>query len=338
MRVPVHPNDLLRHRGLKKLAKELQTQWCGPSPLAYTSALYLLSQALGYEKYEDLAASSKEPASGTIPPSEADVRQALMVAIKASMTPSDWFSSDQAAIMQKIESLHFRSLSAFKVPNTVFQPPSHGPDPSRELEMADLRDQMAKSARTLSTHDLRLTGDEIESLAKVAAATDNLRDRAMMSCMLAGLRQLECLGARPSHFIERADHTLYVPPGAKKLRVMLTRREWGHIKRHVETMSLQKDELLFPSPDRPGTAMSPRALKKFCERWANEAGIDVAKVNPTNIRMSVKWNAAMQIVGMNISTTSLSDLISSVSKRVGHSPMSLMTKYYLSGLGTKLSE
>lgn len=94
MRVPVHPNDLLRNTGLKKIAKELQKQWCGPSPLAYTPALNLLAKCLGYKSYEDLETVSKAQQPTEIVPSQLEVKQALMLAIKAAMAPSEWFASD----------------------------------------------------------------------------------------------------------------------------------------------------------------------------------------------------------------------------------------------------
>ncbi len=329
MRIPVHPNDLLRNRGLKKLAKDLQKQWCGPSSLAHTSALNLIAQGLGYGDYQDLAACASEQMPADTFPSQSAVKQALMLSIKAAMTPSEWFSSNQAAMTQMVESLRFRALSAFKVRRSVFQPPRHG-DPSIGSDMPALRDRMAKSAQQLSSQ--LLTDEELEALNRAITATESLRDQALMSCMMAGLRRIEFLSARISDFCENDECTLFVSRGDRKARVVLPQKYWTPISRFIATAKLAENALLFPSKRSPDISMSPLALKQLCEVWADKAGIDPAKVSPLTIRMFVRWNAAMKI-------STVSSPLPSVAKQMGHWPTESMTKYYLNGgLDTKLSE
>ena len=280
MRVPVHPNDLLRNTGLKKIAKDLQKQWCGSSPLAYTSALELLAQGLGYKDYQDLAASATERMPADTFPSQSAVQQALMLAIKAAMTPSDWFASDHAAMTQIVESLRFRALSAFKVPRSVFQAPRHG-EPSIGSDMPVLRDRMAESAQQLSSQSL--TDEELEALSRAITATESLRDQALMSCMMAGLRRGEFLGARPSDFSGDDERKLFVSRGPKKARVMVPQKYWTPISRFIATANLADNVLLFQSKRSQDISVSPLALKKLCESWAYEAGIDASKVSPRNI-------------------------------------------------------
>lgn len=329
MRVPVHPNDLLRNRGLKKLAKDLQKQWCGPSSLAHTSALNLIAQGLGYGDYQDLAACASEQMPADTFPSQSAVKQTLMLSIKAAMTPSDWFSSDQAAMTKMVESLRFRALSAFKVPSSVFQPPRHG-EPSIGSDMPVLRDRMAKSAQQLSSQ--LLTDEELEALNRAITATESLRDQALMSCMMAGLRRSEFLGARPSDFSGDDERKLFVSRGPKKTRVMVPQKYWTSISRFIATANLADNVLLFQSKRSQDISVSPLALKKLCESWAYEAGIDASKVSPRNIYMSVRWSVAMQMAG------SFTDLMSSVSTKMGHWPTTSMTRYYLSSLHAKFSK
>lgn len=262
-------------------------------------------------------------------PSQSAVKQALMLSIKAAMTPSDWFSSDQAAMTQMVDSLRFRALSAFKVPSSVFQPPRHG-EPSIGSDMPVLRDRMAKSAQQLSPQ--LLTDEELESLSRAITATESLRDQALMSCMMAGLRTGEYLRARPSDFSEDHERSLFVSRGPKKARVTLPHKYSTPISRFITTANLAENVLLFPSKRSPDISMSPLALKQLCEAWADKAGIDPAKVSPLTIRMSVRWNAAMKIA-------TVSSPLLSVAKQMGHWPTESMTKYYLNGgLDTKLSE
>jgi integrase len=327
MRVPVHPKDLIRNSSLKKLAKNLQKQWCGPSPLTHTSALELLAQGLGYKDYKDLAVSTSEQMpAGTFPQSA--VRQALMLAIKAAMTPSEWFASDQAALAQMINSLHLNALSSFKVPKKVHLPPRHG-EQSTGSNMSALRTQMANSAWKLSS---QLSREELESLSRAVETTESLRDQALMSCMIAGLRKWEYLSARPSDFFEDGERTLFVSRGLKKARVTLPRKCWTPISRFITTANLAKNALLFQSKRSPEIPMSPSALQKLCKAWAHKAGIDPAKVSPLTIRMSLKLNAAMQMA-------TVSSPLPIVAKQMGHWPTESMTKYYLSsGLDSKLSD
>ncbi|HBP5562193.1 TPA: hypothetical protein L6B75_28385 [Pseudomonas aeruginosa] len=335
MRVPVHPKDLIRNSGLKKLAKNLQKQWRGPDALTHTSALEILAQGLGYKDYKDLAASTSEQMPAGTFPSQSAVRQALMLAIKAVMTPSEWFASDQAALTQMIDSLHLNALSAFKLPEKVLQPPRHG-EQSTGSHMSALRAQMAKSARKLSS---KLSEEELESLSRVIETTESLRDQALMSCMMAGLRKAECLCARPSDFSGDDERTFYVSRGSKKARVILPQKYWAPVSRLIAGVNLADDALLFQSNRSPHISMSPLALKKLCEAWARKAGIDSARVSPLTISSSVRWNNAVQMVSMNEATTSMSELLTKVGKQMGHWPTESMTEYYLTGgFDTKLSE
>lgn len=329
MRVPVHPKDLIRNKnGLKKLAKNLQKQWRGPGALTHTSALDILAQGLGYKNYKDLAASTSEQMPAGTFPSQAAVRQALMLAIKAAMTPSDWFASDQAALAQMIDSLQLNALSAFKVPKKVHQPPRHG-EQSTGSHMSALRAQMAKSARKLSS---QLSEEELESLSRAIETTESLREQALMSCMMAGLRKTEYLSARPSDFFEDDERTFFVFRGPEKARVILPQKYWAPVSRFIASANLAGDAPLFQSKRSPHISMSSFALKKICEAWARVAGIDPAKVSPLTIRLSVKWNAAMQMAAE-------SSPLPIVAKQMGHWTAESMTKYYLNdGLDTKLSE
>lgn len=328
MRVPVHPKDLIRNNGLKKLAKNLQKQWRGPGALAHTSALEILAQGLGYKDYKDLAASTSEQMPAGTFPSQSAVRQALMLAIKAAMTPSDWFASDQAALTQMINSLRLNALSAFKVPKKVHQPPHHG-EPSTGSSMSALRGQMEKSARKLTSP---LSEEELESLTRAIEATGSLRDQALMSCMMAGLRKAEYLSARLGDFSKDDERTLFVSRGPKKARVILPQKYWPPLKRFIATANLAYGDLLFQSKRNQEIPMPSLALKKLCEAWAHKAGIDPAKVSPLTIRMSLKWNAAMQMA-------TVSSPLPTVAKQMGHWPIESMTKYHLTGgSDVKLSE
>ncbi|MGH2432768.1 MAG: tyrosine-type recombinase/integrase [Pseudomonas sp.] len=325
MRVPVHPNDLIRNCGMKRIAKKLQKQWPGPNPLGHTSALELVSQGLGYKHYHDLAASANEQKRPEILPPLSDLKKALMLAIKAAMSPSDWFATDQEAMAQLIDSLHFGALYFYKEPKSVFQHPRHSLDQSKVSELADLRAQMAESARELSSPDYWLTEEEIASIKRVAASTDNLRDRALMSCMLAGLRRSECLLAKPSDFSELDRRMRYTSPSSKKARVFLSQELWMPISLHISTAKLAEDDLLFASRSNPGKPMSPPLLQKLCETWATLAGVEEAKVTPHTLFRSIRRIAARKALSINDWS--------------GHFSTESMAKYYLDSTSeTKLSE
>lgn len=322
MRVPVHPNDLLRNGGLKKLAKKLHKQWCSPTPITHTSALELLAQGLGYDDYQDLAACASEQNPTDTFPSQPEVKRGLLLAIKAAITPNDWYASDQAAMTRMIDSLHLRALSAFKVPSSNFQPPSHSPEPSGDSEMAALRAQMAESAQKLSSQ--WLSEEDIAALSKAIPAMDSLRDQALMSCMMAGLRRGECLSARPSDFSGDDERTLYVSRGVKKTRVIFPEQYWAPVRHYITIEKLAADDPILTSQNRLGMPMSSRALLKLCQTWAQVAGIEVAKISPHRIYMSVKWSIAAKAV-------SVSDRMASLMQTMGHLPTESLAKYYFSG-------
>jgi len=296
MRVPVHPNELLRNRGLKKLAKDLQKHWCGPSPLAHTSALNLIAKGFGYKSYEDLETASKDQQLTEIVPSQPEVKQSLLLAIKAGMAPSEWFDSDQAAIMQMIDSLHLRALSAFKEPKKLARPPRQSPEPSKKSEVANLRSRMAESARELSPPVYWLTEEEIKSLKRVAAATTNLRDHALMNCMIAGVRGTACLDAKPSNFFEDDGRVFF--HGPHRSTYILGHEHWIPIKRYITASNLEENNgLLFPSRTDADRPMPFDLLQKFCATWATESDIEVAKAAPFTIFRAMRWSNAMALAG-----------------------------------------
>lgn len=89
MRVPVYPDDLIRNRGFKSLAKQLQDQWYGSASISLAGAQKALAHGLGYKSFYDLSKTSKVCQPGEPVPPEADIRQAIGSAIKATLQPGD---------------------------------------------------------------------------------------------------------------------------------------------------------------------------------------------------------------------------------------------------------
>lgn len=110
----------------------------------------------------------------------------------------------------------------------------------------------------------------------------------------------------------------------KKRESRCLHKYWTLISRFITTANLTENALLFQSKRSPYIPMSPLALRKLCEAWAHEAGIGSAKVSPLTIRMSVRWNAAMQVASVDNS-------LPSVAEQMGHLPV-LMTTRYLDGI------
>lgn len=109
MRVPVYPQDLIRNRGFKSLSKQLQQQWCGPTPISLADAQKVLAQGLGYQSFHDLSETSKVCQPGEPVPPEADVRQAIRSAIQATLQPGDELNLERV-----VNDLSLKKLVAFK--------------------------------------------------------------------------------------------------------------------------------------------------------------------------------------------------------------------------------
>lgn len=166
MRVPVHPQDLIRNRGFKSLAKQLQKQWCGPSPISLADAQEALAQGLGYQNFHDLDKALKVCPPNEPVPLEADVRKAIRSAIKATPKLEARLSVNQQKLEELVNDLPLTNLVAFK----HVASPDAGQHPLLKL---------------VSGAQSGLTKEHVHTLEKILAESGSLRDRALFSCMHA---------------------------------------------------------------------------------------------------------------------------------------------------------
>ncbi|MNC07709.1 hypothetical protein D3C75_552650 [compost metagenome] len=114
MRVPIHPDDLNPRYGFKRIAKKLQREWPGFSPIQLSFAREILSKGLGYRDYHDVVQSSKKWQPEAVTFSKEAVNVALMSAISAAIQVDNTFVAPHSNLLAFVRSLPLHTLVAFK--------------------------------------------------------------------------------------------------------------------------------------------------------------------------------------------------------------------------------
>lgn len=282
MRVPIYPNDLIRNRGFKSLSKQLQQQWCGPTPISLADAQKALAQGLGYKSFYDLSETSKVCQPGEPVPPEADVRQAIRSAIKATLQPEASLPLDQQKLERLVNDLSLKKLVAFK---RMQVSPEAGHSVLSEL---------VRGAQP------GLSKEHVQTLEKILAESGSLRDRALFACMLGALRQSEFLSARMQHGAAVCSVKIL---DTKKVLDAIPEGHRSVFERYIKTSKLSDGEYLFRATNGPERPLSSEALRKICVSWARKADIDASLVTPHRVRKT---------------TDGYADLMRQMSERMGH--------------------
>lgn len=282
MRVPVYPDDLIRNRGFKSLAKQLQEQWYGSTPISLAEAQKVLARGLGYQSFHDLSETSKVcPADAPVPP-EADVRQAILSAIGTTLQPEALLPLDQQKLERLVNDLSLKKLVAFK---RVRVSPSAGHNPLSGM---------------VSRAQPGLSKEHVQTLEKLLAESGSLRDRALFACMLGALRQNEFLSARMQH---GAAVYSVKSRDTKKVLDAIPDKHRSVFEQYIKTSKLSDGEYLFRAANGSGRPLSPDALRKICVSWARKADVGASLVTPHSVRKT---------------TDGYADLMRQMSERMGH--------------------
>ena len=298
MRVPVYPKDLIRNHGFKSLAKQLQKQWCGPTPISLADAQEALAQGLGYQNFHDLDKASKVCPPDEPVPLEAAVRQAIRSAIKATLQPEAGPSVGQQELERLVNDLPLTNLVAFKRVQVSLNA-IHGP----LLELVGV----AKPG---------LTKEHVQMLEKILAKSGSFRDRALFACMLGALRKTEFLSAKMRggaavYGVKTVDADINVhdalPPSHRLA-----------FEQYVKASKLSEGDYLFHAANDSKSPLSTAALRRICASWAREANIDASLLTPYAIRRT---------------TDDYADLMRQIQEQLGHHPVNSLLAY-VAGLPT----
>lgn len=298
MRVPVYSKDLIRNRGFKSLAKQLQKQWCGLTPISLACAQEVLAQGLGYQNFHDLDKASKTYSPSEPAPSEAAVRQAICSAIQATRQPEAWLSVDQLELKRLVNDLPLTNLVAFK-----------------RVQVSPDADQNT-SAKRISGARPELTEEQLQTVEKILQDSGSLRDQALFACMLGALRKTEFLSARI-----RGGSAVYGVKNANKninVHDAIPPSHRSTFKQYVKASKLSEGDYLFRAANAPGRPLSPDSLRRICVSWARRANIDARLFTPHGVRKT---------------TYRYADLMRLTSERMGHHAVN-MSLAYVTGLPT----
>lgn len=269
MRIPVHPDDLIRNRGFKSLAKQLRKLLRGPSRVSLSFAENILAKGFGYESFYDLEQTTKTGSPAEVTMTESEAKSAIFTAITAALQLGDT-TANQQELRQLVDSFALASLVAFKQPNVV----PVGP-------------------RVLSL-------EIVQALGEVVNFSGALREQALFACMQAGLRASEFKSARwignrgvcrePK---TRRDGYIPLPESCQDV-----------IARYARASKLSEGDLLFHSHGDPERPTSPTTLIRKLNALARKANIELGVGTATQIRHTVIMNGIAAWTGHHSRTTS----------------------------------
>lgn len=291
MRVPIYPDDLIRNRGFKSLAKQLQQHWCGPAPISLADAQKALAQGLGYLSFHDLSETSKvcQPCE-SVPP-EADVRQAIGSAIKATLQAETSPPVDRQKLERLVNDLSLKKLVAFKRVQ-VSHAAGHGLLPKLVIQTQQ-----------------GLIKEHVQTLEKILAESGDLRDRALFACMLGGLRANEFLSARMQ---QGAAVYSVKSRDTKHVLDAIPDRYRSILKEYIKVSRLSDGDYLFRAGNASGRPLSVITLRKICFSWTRKGNIDASLLTPYGIRKT---------------TDSYADFLREMGVRMGHHSVNTSMAY-----------
>ncbi|WP_286776464.1 MULTISPECIES: tyrosine-type recombinase/integrase [unclassified Pseudomonas] len=270
MRIPVHPDDLIRNRGFKSLAKQLRKLLHGPSRVSLSLAEYILAKGFGYESFFDLEQTAKQGSSAQATMTESEAKSAIFTAITAALQLGD-ITANPHELRQLVDSFALASLVAFKQPSVV----PVGP-------------------RLLSL-------EVVQALGKVASLSGTPREQALFMCILAGVRPLEfrsvrwvCNQAVFQKSKTRIDEYIPLPDSCQDV-----------VANYARACKLSDGDQVFHSHKYRKRPMSPTTLTKVLTTLTHKADVKLERVTATQIRHTAIKNGIAELTGHRSCTTTL---------------------------------
>lgn len=259
MRIPVYPDDLISNRGFKSLAKQLRNLLHGPSRVPLAFAQSLLARGLGYQDYHDLEQCAKSDSSKSLMATPDTAKLAILSSIQAALEASE-VTTDEHQLRHFVGSSAFSYLMAFKRKRE-----GRLPMPTRGVP----------------------TSEDLQALERAINASVSLRDQALFSCMRAGVRPIEYLGAicHNGGGAYRVYKT-WCFAGRNVRYEALPAAIHGSVARYLKAEKLSEGDWLFPSAGRPEQPMSSYELARLLSKWCRDAGIIDGNVTPVGIRVT----------------------------------------------------
>ena len=272
MRIPVYPDDLLRNRGFKSLAKQLRKLLRGPSRIPLAFAEDILAKGFGYQSYHDLEQTAKTCSPAELTVTQKIAKRAIFSGMKSALQTGEVIV-DEHELIRLVGSFALASLVAFKRSREIPSPGKQG-----------------------------LTADHVQALGRAVRSSGNLRDKALFACMQAGVRSMEYrsaiwigqFGACLLNKSQRSNgYTHEYSPLPKSCQ--------GAIAKYVKASRLSEGDLLFPSAKDPKLPMSAPTLTKLLFTWARKANIKAGPLTAHGIRKNTDtYESRMHRIGASM--------------------------------------
>lgn len=322
MRVLIYTADLRDKRGFKRIAKKLQKNWPGGTPLSLTCAQAILSRGLGYRDFHDVQQSAEESDSNSPSPTQNEARDRISTSIFAFCQTSKITDIEETDLDRLVKLLPLQELHAFK----EFKPKylANSPEPTVLAPPLDAARELPGSSDETSTDQasppvnvglkrrhsvppLNLIDEKgLKLLWEVVQRKGSLRDQSCIAMLLQGLRPHDLKLAK-SHDFSRSDSGVlmrvqFAKSSSKQAAAFLPGSFGQVVGRYIQEAGLSANDYLFSSDKDATLPMSSREMSRMIHSYLRLALADPEQRSTHKIRRSVIANT------MKAGALSVSDL------------------------------
>ncbi|MDM9599759.1 hypothetical protein QTN23_09705 [Pseudomonas shirazica] len=264
MRIPIFLIDLNRKHGFKRLAKWVFKRLPAGTSISLTQMHEILAISFGYQGFYELQKTAQNTPPVHLRNRAVPEMNLAKQFISKTLLLRLGNEVDERTLEEVVQGLPLNVLAAYR---------------------SDLRPQPSNhiGPKQTSSQRVAMSPEQIQAIVKVVYSSGDLRDQALLACMLTGVRALEYLSARfgqsissPPRHIDSGRNPLATIPHSCQLI----------IEKYATAQGLVEGDFLFPSRRNSQLPMSPHSLQRLCAQWAREAGLEEGSFSPRRVRIS----------------------------------------------------
>lgn len=307
MRFPIYTFDLTPKRRFKRIANVLRRHWPIANDISHMTALEILAQGLGYRDFHDVLKSSKNSSTDAPVPTLPEVRDNVSTAIFQYLKSSNTVGIDDRDIERLVLLLPLHELLAFHSfrqgqtanvdktdsINSAVRSKRPRPKVSQGLirETADSPGSVISNSTSPLPSRKHLNEHALHAITIAVHRKAILRDQALFSMMLSGIRQPELLRLKTENMKFTNQGLILNLPVAKsrmkQQRRLLSTTDGLLVARYIKESALSVGDYLFPSDKIAGHPMTSFKLNKILRSWLLDAQIDPTGVSFQSLRYSI---------------------------------------------------
>lgn len=310
MRIPISVVDLHRKHGFNRIAKKLQNNWPGASPLTLYHSHQILSQGFGYRDFYTLQNSATSDAFVSDRPSHdrvrvrVRVRDNLCTAIHMFCQSQRIVDIDDMGVSRLVNMLPLQELLVFQAPNyvraktiTLPSPPTLPPLPDLSeviqstIYNGDFRPSEMLEREASASSGLFISSAEFDRVWETMQRQGSLREQSLFMLAVCGLRYNElrvCTGQSLSQALNGFELLFTANKSRNQpiARMFLYDGVAAVLATYMAQEKISPGDFLFPSSRDRSVAISPHEMNRVLARYFGETMVSPSLRSVSAIRRS----------------------------------------------------